>query len=162
MNYQRLTLTAAAAAAAAGAVVGVPALTSAQTSGGKQIVVREKLRALRIVHQNASTKDDRLLMGDHVLTHQRLFNERNRAIGSLYTDCVNAGAPARVFSATLLCTASYRLAGGQFSTVGALRLGTGTPTPILGSGRYRGVHGEVASAPPVKGYKDVDVLRLDS
>ncbi|HEV8054370.1 MAG TPA: IS21 family transposase [Candidatus Limnocylindrales bacterium] len=27
--------------------------------------------------------------------------------------------------------------------------------------RYRGVHGEVASAPPVKGYESADVLRLD-
>jgi len=69
-----------------------------------------------------------------------------------------------VYKATLLCTASYRLADGQFATVGAIRLGGrpgASPTPIVGSGAYRGQHGEVASAPPVKGYESVDVLHID-
>jgi hypothetical protein len=103
-------------------------------------------------------------MGDRVLTRQRLFDERDKSIGTLYTDCVNVGRPGRVFQATLLCSASYRFAGGQFATVGSIRLadapGT-SPTPIVGSGKFRGRHGEVASTKSVKGYDSADVLRID-
>lgn len=144
--------------------VAVPALTGAQSTGAREIVVRERVASVRFVHQKPSTRGDRLLTGDSVLTRQRLYDESGNRIGTLFTDCVNVGHAAVVFRATALCTASYRFADGQFATVGAIRLGgqPGTsPTPILGSGIYRGVHGEVASAPPIKGY-DVDVLRLDS
>ena len=161
---QLIPASVAAVLAAAVAAATVPALTTGQALAGEEIVVREKVLDLRFVHQRRSTKGDRMLMGDRVLTRQRLFDERGKAIGLLFTDCVNVGGSARVFNATLLCTASYRFARGQFATVGAIRLGAGvggSPTPIIGSGAYRGRRGEVASAPPVKGYESADVLRLD-
>jgi hypothetical protein len=100
-------------------------------------VVREKALDLRFVRQSCSTKGDRMHMGDRVLTRQRLFDANDKAIGPLFTDCVNVGGSARVYKATLLCTASYRFAKGQFATVGAVVLGAGpgnSPTPIIGSG----------------------------
>ena len=148
---------------AAGAVA-LPALTSAQSSGARDIVVRVKVTWVRFLHQATSTRGDRMLTGDRVLTYQRLYDESAKRIGTLYTDCVNVGSAAHVYRATLLCTASYRLTEGQFATVGAIRLGGrpgASPTPIVGSGAYRGQHGEVASAPPVKGYESVDVLHID-
>jgi hypothetical protein len=144
--------------------VAVPALTSAQSSGARDITVREKVTWVRFLHQKTSTRGDRMLTGDRVLTYQRLYDQSSKRIGTLYTDCVNVGPAAHVYRATLLCTASYRLTEGQFATVGAIRLGGrpgASPTPIIGSGAYRGQHGEVASAPPVKGYESVDVLHID-
>jgi hypothetical protein len=148
----------------AAAAVAVPALTSAQSTGARDIAVREKVTWVRFLHQKTSTRGDRMLTGDRVLTYQRLYNESAKRIGTLYTDCVNVGSAAHVYKATLLCTASYRLTEGQFATIGAIRLGGrpgASPTPIIGSGAYRGQHGEVASAPPVKGYESVDVLHID-
>jgi hypothetical protein len=150
------------AAAAAGAIV--PALTTAQSDGGRDIAVREKVKWVRFLHHARSTRGDRMLTGDRVLTYQRLYDESDKRIGTLYTDCVNVGSAAHVYRATLLCTASYRLGQGQFATVGAIRLGGkpgASPTPIIGSGAYRGQSGEVASARPVKGYESVDVLHID-
>jgi hypothetical protein len=144
--------------------VALPALTSAQSSGARDIAVREKVTWVRFLHQATSTRGDRMLTGDRVLTYQRLYDESAKRIGTLYTDCVNVGSAAHVYRATLLCTASYRLAEGQFATIGAIRLGGrpgASPTPVVGSGAYRGQHGEVASAPPVKGYESVDVLHID-
>ena len=151
-------------AAVAGGVA-VPALTGAQsTSGAREIVVREKVKDVRFVRQSTKTKGDRMAMGDRVLTRQLLFDNADKQIGTLYTDCTKVGGATKVFDAVLLCTASYRFADGQFATTGAIRLG-GKPgssaTPIAGSGAYRGQRGEVASAPPVKGYESVDVLRID-
>ena len=160
---RRLILAAGAIAAVSAAAI--PTLTTAQEpAAGTEIVVREKVVDLRFVRHSRATKRDRLAMGDRVLTRQRLFNAGDKATGMLYTDCVNVGAAARVFKATLLCTASYRFQKGQFATVGSIRLGAGpgnSPTPIVGSGAYRGLRGEVASAPTVKGYDSADVLRLD-
>jgi hypothetical protein len=165
MSSKRFHVLSAAALAAVAGAAAIPALTTGQEpTPGKDIVVREKVLDLRFVHQSRATKGDRMRMGDRVLTRQRLFDDSNKPIGRLFTDCVNVGGSARVFDATLLCTASYRFAKGQFATVGAIRLGAGignSPTPIVGSGIYRGLHGEVASAPPVKGYESADVLRLD-
>jgi hypothetical protein len=144
--------------------IALPALTSAQSTAARDITVREKVTWVRFLHQKTSTRGDRMLTGDRVLTYQRLYDESAKRIGTLYTDCVNVGSAAHVYKATLLCTASYRLTEGQFATVGAIRLGGrpgASPTPIIGSGAYRGQHGEVASAPPVKGYESVDVLHLD-
>jgi hypothetical protein len=154
----------AALALVAASAIALPALTSAQSTGARDITVREKVTWVRFLHQKTSTRGDRMLTGDRVLTYQRLYDESAKRIGALYTDCVNVGSAAHVYKATLLCTASYRLSHGQFATVGAIRLGGrpgASPTPIIGSGAYRGQHGEVASAPPVKGYESVDVLHID-
>jgi hypothetical protein len=160
---RRILLGPAVAASAAGAIA-LPTLTAAQSTGPRDVAVREKVTWVRFLHQRTSTRGDRMLTGDRVLTYQRLYDESATRIGTLYTDCVNVGAAAHVYKATLLCTASYRLGQGQFATVGAIRLGGrpgASPTPIIGSGAYRGQHGEVASAPPVKGYESVDVLHVD-
>jgi len=148
----------------AASAIALPALTSAQSTGAHDITVREKVTWVRFQHHKTSTLGDRMLTGDRVLTYQRLYDESAKRIGTLYTDCVNVGPAAHVYKATLLCTASYRLSQGQFATVGAIRVGGrpgASPTPIIGSGAYRGQHGEVASAPPVKGYESVDVLHID-
>jgi hypothetical protein len=115
----------------------VPAVTTAQSSSAQEIVVRERVQSLKFVHQSSKTRGDRLAMGDRVLTRQALFDAERKRVGTLYTDCVNVGGSARVFAATLLCTASYRFADGQFSTLGSIRLGAAlgsSPTPIAGSG----------------------------
>jgi hypothetical protein len=155
----------AAGATAVTATIAVPALTTAQSTTAREIVVREKVQSLTFVQHSSRTKGDRRVMGDRVLIRQALFDADSKRIGTLYTDCVNVGGPARVFAATLQCTASYRFADGQFSTVGAIRLGGAlgsSATPIAGSGAYRGQRGEVASTKPVKGYDSVDVLRIDA
>lgn len=41
----------AAVAAVAASGVALPALTSAQSSGGREITVREKVQSIRFVHQ---------------------------------------------------------------------------------------------------------------
>jgi len=154
-----------AACAATAAAVALPALTGAQSpSADREIVVREKVESLRFVRQSGKTKADRMAMGDRVLTRQALYDASDKRIGRLVTDCAKVGGGAHVFQATLLCTASYRFADGQFATAGQIRLASppGTsPTPIVGSGAYRGQHGEVASTKGVKGYDSVDVLRID-
>jgi hypothetical protein len=157
----RKALPALAAVAVAAGAIAVPALTSAQSSGGRDITVREKVQSIRFVHQKPTKTDDRLATGDHVLTRQRLFDEGNKAIGTLFTDCVNVGGPAPIFSATLQCTASYRFADGQLVATGLFAVGqVGASTPLVGSGAYQGLQGEVTSGKPGKGF-DVDVLHLD-
>lgn len=84
-----------AAVAAVGAAP--PALTSAQSSGGRDITVRDKVQSIRFVHQKRTKTDDRLATGDRVLTHQRLFDETNKTIGTLLTDCVNVAPPRASF-----------------------------------------------------------------
>jgi hypothetical protein len=151
-----------ALAIVAAVAVALPALTSAQSTGARDITVREKVQSIRFVHQSRSTKGDRLATGDRLLTRQHLFDDANKAIGTLFTDCVNLGGSARVFAATLQCTASYRFDDGQIVLTGLLHVGTaGTSAPIAGgSGAYRGARGEVTTGKPEKGY-DIDVLHID-
>lgn len=158
----RRTLPALALVAAGAVAVALPNLTSAQSTGAHDITVREKVQSIRFVHQQRSTKGDRLATGDRVLTRQHLFDDANKTIGTLYTDCVNVGASARVFAATLQCTATYRFDDGQLVLTGVLPVGTvGTSAPITGgSGAYRGARGEVTTAKPEKGY-DIDILHID-
>ena len=131
---------------AAAAVAAVPAITTAQSiGGGRDVTVREKARSILFVHQQRSTRGDHMATGDRVLTRQALFDASGKSIGTLFTDCVNLGAPAKVFAATLQCTASYRFADGQLVAAGVERLGApGTSAPIVGgSGTYRAARGEV-------------------
>src|SRR5215218_2144638 len=73
------------AAAVAVAAVAVPTLTSAQTDGSRDITVREKVRAVKFVHAGASSRGERLAMGDHVLTRQALSDDKGRrARGALH------------------------------------------------------------------------------
>jgi len=163
MTKHHRVLTAAASSALA-AAIAIPALSSAQ-SGGTDIVVREKVQSVHIDHQSSRNKGDRLATGDRVQTRQGLYDESGKSIGTLFTDCVNMGKSAQIFQATMLCTVSYRLADGQLNAFGALRLSSKPSTqsaPLIGSGAYRGKHGEVTSAPPVKGYDTVDVLHIDA
>src|SRR4051812_19176577 len=113
MSRRSRALLCCTAAAAAATAVSVPALTSAQSSGGRDITVRDKVHAAKFVHQKRSTRGDRLAMGDRVITQQALFDESNRGVGTLLTDCVNVGRQAQVFKATLQCTSIYRFADGQ-------------------------------------------------
>lgn len=153
----------AVALAALAAAVAFPALESdAQSPGTRDLVLREKVRAIKFVQHKRSTRGDRLARGDRVITQQGLFNESNTQIGSLFTDCVNVGPAARVFKATLQCTATYRLRDGQVVMSGLVRLGVpGARAPIVGgSGAYRTARGEVESGASVKGYDSVDILHL--
>jgi hypothetical protein len=153
---------AAAVVVGLAAAAAIPSLSTAESSGGRDVTVREKVRAVHFVRQSGATKGDRLATGDRVLTHQLLFDANDRPIGSLFTDCVNVGSAARVFGATLQCTASYRLAGGQLVATGVARLGSPRASaPLVGSGTYRGVRGEVSAGRPARGYATVDVLHVD-
>jgi hypothetical protein len=154
----------AAAAAALATAVAIPTLTSAQTTGARDITVRDKVRSVQFVHVKPSDRGEHLGRGDRVITSQRLFNENNDAVGTLSTDCVNVGAPAQVFKATLQCTSTYQVKDGEVVTAGVVVLSAGSATrfPIVGgSGAYRGAHGEVSPGAPVKGYDSVDALHLD-
>jgi hypothetical protein len=146
----------------AASAIALPALTSAQSTAARDITVREKVQSIRFIHQRRSTRGDRLATGDRLLTRQHLFDDASKAIGTLFTDCVNVGSPARVFAATLQCSATYRFGDGQVVLTGVLHVGTaGTSAPIAGgSGVYRGASGEVTTGKPHKGY-DTDVLHLD-
>ena len=159
----RAAMPAVALVTLAGAVA-LPAITSdAQTSGPREITVREKLRAIEFVHHKRSTRRDRLDMGDRVLTQQALFNESDARVGTLFTDCVNVGHKAAVFRAVLQCTATYRFRDGQVVASGVVRLSDRrAAAPIVGGrGAYRGASGEVRAGAPVRGYDSVDVLQLD-
>jgi NAD(P)-dependent dehydrogenase (short-subunit alcohol dehydrogenase family) len=52
---------------------------------------------------------------------QHLFDDANKTIGTLFTDCVNVGASARVLAATLQCTATDRFHDGQIVLAGVSR-----------------------------------------
>ena len=154
----------AAAVAALAAAVAIPAFTTAQTTGVRDITVRNKVRAVQFVHVKRSDRGERLGKGDRVITSQRLFNDSDDAVGTLSTDCVNVGASAHVFKATLQCTSTYRFKDGEVVTAGVVVLSAGPATrfPIVGgSGAYRGAHGEVSPGASVKGYDSVDALHLD-
>ncbi len=152
-----------AALAAIAAAAAIPALTGAQPSGPRDIIAREKVRTVKFVRAKPSTRGDRLDQGDRVITRQALFNQSDRAIGTLFTDCVNVGSATQVFKATLQCAATYRFSDGQVASAGVVRLSSarGARFPIVGgSGAYSSARGEVEAAAPVKGYDTVDVLHL--
>jgi len=157
----------AVSAAVLGAVVvaaAVPALTGAQSGGPRDITVLNKVRSARFVHANPAAHGERLAPGDRVLTRQSLVRQDRRPAGTLFTDCSNVGRAAPVFKATLQCTSTYRLAGGDIVSAGVVRLSAGADAafPIVGgSGAYRGAKGEVTTGTPVKGFDSVDVLHLD-
>ncbi|HEX8857370.1 MAG TPA: hypothetical protein VF752_17380 [Thermoleophilaceae bacterium] len=159
-KYQAAT---AAAAAALTAAIAIPTVTGAQT-GGRDVTVREKVRAAQFVHAKDSTKGERLARGDRVITSQAMFDGDNRPLGTLYTDCVNAGRAARVFNATLQCTSTYRFSDGQVVSAGVVKLGSGPRGgfPIVGgSDAYKSARGQITPGAPAKGYDGVDVLHLD-
>jgi len=147
------------------ATAAVPALGGAQSSGARDITVRDKVRAAKFVHQDPSTRGDRLAMGDRVITRQGLFDASNRSIGSFSTDCVNVGGKAQVFKATLQCTSIYQFGDGQVVSQGVVRLSSSAPATgiaiVGGTGAYRSASGEVGAGAPVQGYDTVDVLHLD-
>src|SRR5215211_5570535 len=122
MSTQKRAVAGAALAAIAVAFA-LPALGGAQTSGARDLTVRDKVRAVKFVHHDRSARGDRLAMGDRVITRQAVFNESDRRIGRLFTDCVNVGRKAQVFKATLQCTSIYRFGDGQVVSQGVLRLG---------------------------------------
>jgi hypothetical protein len=153
-----------AAVLALSAAVTIPALTSAQTVGAREIAVNEKVRAAKFVHVKPSTRGERLAQGDRVLTRQALFAEDGSAVGALFTDCANVGRAAEVFKATLQCVSTYRFKDGEVVSAGVVVLSAGGTIrfPIVGgSGAYRGARGEVTSGKPPEGYQGADVLHLD-
>src|SRR2546423_1881364 len=100
--------TAAAALAALGTAAALPLMSSAGSPGARDVTVREKVRAVKFVHTSKSTRGEQLALGDRVITRQALFDEQDHAVGTFFTDCVNVGHRAPVFSATLQCTSIYR------------------------------------------------------
>lgn len=155
---------ATATTAALAAAVAVPALTSADTAA-REITVRDKVRAVKIIDVAPKSKREELSQGDRVLTRQAMFDEQDRRVGTLYTDCAATGPTAPLFEGQLQCNSSWSFKDGQIVGEGVIRLGSKPGDlryPIVGgTGAYRGASGEAAAGPPVKGYDSVDVLRLD-
>lgn len=143
--------------------VAIPSLTGAQTSGARQIIVREKVRAVKIVDVKPRSRRERLSIGDRVLTRQKLFDESNKRVGTLFTDCVGVGQTTVLFKATLQCVATYRLGRGQVVASGVVRLSDRNATAgIVGGTRaYRGAKGQISPGAPARGYQSVDVISLD-
>ena len=147
------------------AAIAVAAAVPASAQTARDITVREKAQAVKFVHQRPAKRPDVLAMGDRVITRQALFDESDRRIGSFHTDCLNGGARAQVFKATLICTSIYRFADGQVVSQGVVKLG-GNPASariaiVGGTGAYRSARGEVSAAAPVEGYDSVDHLSID-
>jgi len=156
---------AVAAIAAACAAVAIPALTSAQSSGGaRDITVREKVpdRNIHTVDVAPRSKSGKFSAGDRISARQLLFNNQNQRVGTLYTDCVGMGPTASLFKATVLCTAVYRFHDGEITGVGAGLIDAKTLLAITGgTGAYRGAKGEVQAIAPVHGYQTVETLQLE-
>ena len=162
MRRPSIGATAAAAIAALAAVVAVPALTGAQGPVEQVVTVREKVPAVKFVHQRRTKRAETLAMGDRAITRQALYDQSNHRIGTLYTDCVNVGRKAAIFKATLECNATYRLPGGEVQAGGVVKIGApGAQAPILGgSVAFSRVRGYVEAGQPVKGFDTVDVLHI--
>ncbi len=162
-NSFRPRRVAAVVIAALAAAVAIPAVTSADSA--REITVRDKVRAVKIIDVAPKAKREDLSHGDRVLTRQAMFDERDRRIGTLFTDCVGVGPTAPLFEATMQCTSTWRFGDGQIVGEGIVRLSDRSPGarfPIVGgSGAYRGTGGEASAGAPVKGYDSVDVLSLD-
>ena len=153
-----MTCAALGAAALAGAI---PALTAAQTTGGQDITVREQVLGLKFVRSGARPHGDRLATGDRVVSRQAMFDAAGQRTGTLFTDCVNVGTTARVFSAHMQCTATYRFSAGELVAVGETRLGPSARLAIAGgTGAYWSARGEVTTGAR-QGRYDVDVIHLD-
>jgi len=154
---------AAVAIASAVAAAAVPALSGAEPSG-REITVHEKVIGLKFVHQKASTKGDKLAMGDAVVTRQSMADDSGKRLGTLFTTCTNVGARTGVFKATLECVVTYRFTNGQVTAAGVVRLSD--PKAVLpivgGSGAFTGASGTVTPGKPAKGddSDSVDVLHL--
>lgn len=112
-----------AAIAAVAAAVAIPALTTAQAPGGRDITVREKVRAVKIVDIKPRSRHQRIGRGDRVITQQALFKPGGGRTGTLFTDCVGVGSTAQLFKATLQCTTTDRFKDGQLVAAGVVRLG---------------------------------------
>ena len=146
------------------AAAAMPSLNSADHSPVREITVREKVKTVQFV-QHGPARGEKLAMGDRVITRQALFDTNDRRIGTLVTDCVNAGATAQFFEANLQCLTTYRLRDGQIVGAGVARLADGPANrfPIIGgAGAYRSARGEITAGPPAGGYDGVDVLHLDA
>jgi len=156
---------AAAALAAIAAAVAIPALTGADAMADRTITVRDKVRGVQFIHAKATTRGSRLDLGDRVITRQATFDEKDRSVGTLTTDCVNVGPAAEVFKATLQCTSVYRFADGQVVSAGVVRLdgaaGSARIAIVGGTGAYASATGDVGGGAPVKGYDTVDLIRLE-
>ena len=160
----RVTAAVLAAGAAIAAVTVIPALTDAQTNGAREITVRMKVRGGAQVQHRRSARGDRLAPGDVVLTRLAMLSPDGAALGSAYSECVNVGAKADPFKATLQCAQTYKFKDGQIVTVGVVRfsqLKNLSVAIVGGSGAYRGASGHVTAGESVKGFDSVDVLHLD-
>ena len=161
------TRAAAAATAVVTAIAGataIPALTGAQTSGAREITVHMKVRGGTEIHHRQRARSDKLATGDAVLVRLKMFSPSGAALGSAYTECVNVGAKAAGFKATLQCVQTYNFRDGQIVTAGVARFSEleKLSIPIVGgSGAYRGASGHLSAGEPVEGFDSVDILHLD-
>ena len=74
---------------------------------------------------------------------------------------MNVGPAARVFTARVQCTATYRFGAGELVAAGETRLGPSARLAIVGGTEtYRAARGEVTTSAP-QGRYDIDVLHLD-
>jgi hypothetical protein len=158
----KITAVTAAALAVAATGIAIPALSGADTSGARDITVREKVRGAQFVHAKPTKQDERLARGDRAITDQVLFDEHGKRLGGLFTDCVNVGSAAPIFKATLQCTYTYRLQDGSIVGSGALKLGDPSSAGAItgGTGAYTGASGTITAGAPVKGFDSVDVLHV--
>ena len=152
-------LTIGATAAALSAAIAVPGLTSAQ-SGPSMTTVQVKVQAFA-KDDVAPRSRSRVSLGDRLTTRQSLFDGAGKRVGTLSTDCTGTGPTRPLPSATLLCTASYSLSGGQIVAAGAFKLdGRGELAIVGGTGAYTGARGTIKSAQPGRGYDSADVITI--
>lgn len=164
MKLRSQALIAASTAAALSAAIAVPALTNAQSAAGTTITVQEKLQGLAMddVAPKSKSGPGSVSLGDRLTTRQALFDASKRRLGTLYTDCTGVGPTKSFDKATLLCTTTYALAGGQIVAAGHVKLdgSTGGLPIVAGTGQYAGARGTVTTGKPAKGYDSSDTITI--
>ena len=153
----------AAALVALGVGAAVPALIHAKPPATKRIVFQEPRPQVTFDDvEPKSDSGDVLSQGDRVVTSGLLYTASHKKVGTIGTHCAGVGATQPLFNAQLLCTVTYRVAGGQIVASGFYKLDGSQTMPIVGgSGKYSGAHGTLSAGKPASGFDSADVLTLN-
>jgi hypothetical protein len=162
MRLTRTRPAVAVALAALGVGAAAPAIIQAKSPATKRIVFQETRPQITVEDvEPKSDSGDILSQGDRIVTSGPLYTKSHRQLGTIGTDCTGIGASKPLFQAQLLCTVTYRVAGGQIVASGFYKLDGSQKMPIVGgSGKYSGARGTLAAGKPAKGFDDADVLTL--
>jgi hypothetical protein len=163
----KLKLAAPALTATLVAAVALPVLSHAQAPGtaASPTTITFQETAPKVVITDVpprSKNGDTASQGDKLVTYGALFDTAHHRLGTISGDCTAVGPSKAIFRVALLCTVTYKVAGGQIVAAGNFALSGDATLPIVGgSGAYAGARGTVTSTvKPAKGFDDADVITL--